>query len=86
MARHSGLAEVAATLEQAVDRPGLFSFRPGPGAAARLARGLDRLLQLPAEERDELRGAVSAVVNREWTWDRTAERLLEAAVESGGGR
>ena len=86
VARHSGLAEVAATLEQAVDRPGLFSFRPGPGAAARVARGLDRLLQLPAEERDELRGAASAVVNREWTWERTAERLLEAAGESGGGR
>ncbi|MGH2554505.1 MAG: glycosyltransferase, partial [Actinomycetota bacterium] len=41
VARHSGLAEVAAALEEAVDRPGLFTFDPGPGAVERLAAGLD---------------------------------------------
>jgi hypothetical protein len=35
---------------------------------------------LPDTERAELRRRVSAVVNREWTWDRTAERLLAAAA------
>jgi glycosyltransferase involved in cell wall biosynthesis len=79
VARHSGLAEVAAVLERAVDRPGLFSFRPGPGSAARVAEGLDRLLQLPREQREELRSAVSAEVSTKWTWERTAERLLAAA-------
>ncbi len=79
VARHSGLAEVAGALEAEVDRPGLFSFEPGDGAAGRLAKGVDSLLSLPVAERDELREAVSGFVRREWTWDRTAARLLEAA-------
>jgi glycosyltransferase involved in cell wall biosynthesis len=82
VARHSGLAEVAAVLERGVGRPGLFSFQPGPGAEGRLALGLDRLLGLPDAERTELRLAASAVVNMEWTWERTAERLLESARRS----
>ena len=80
VARHSGLAEVAAALEQAVDRPGLFSFEPGPGADVRLAAGIDRLLALSPEDRDELRRAVSAFVGNHWTWERTAEGLLAAAT------
>jgi len=78
VARHSGLAEVAAALEAEVRRPGLFSFAPGEGAADRLAAGIERLLSLPHEERDELRRGVSAFVGREWTWERTATRILEA--------
>ena len=80
VARHSGLAEVAGVLERDVGQPELFSFEPGPGAVARIARGLDRLLGLQREEREELRAAVGAVVDREWTWERTAERLVEAAT------
>lgn len=80
VARHSGLAEVAATLEAAAGRPGLFSFEPGDGATRRLAGALRGLIALPAEEREELRAAARAVVEREWAWDRTAARLLEAAT------
>ena len=79
VARHSGLAEVAEALEGDVGRPGLFSFEPGPGAGTRLAAGIDRLLSLPARERGELRGAVSAFVAETWSWDRTAALLLAAA-------
>ena len=79
VARHSGLAEVASALETEVRQPGLFSFEPGEGAVRRLAVGLDRLLSLPAEERAELQGAARGFVVREWSWRRTAERLLEAA-------
>ncbi|HEV8421636.1 MAG TPA: glycosyltransferase [Actinomycetota bacterium] len=79
VARHSGLAEVGAALEEAVDRPGLFTFEPGPGAVTRIAAGLDRLLGLPQGEREELRHGVSRFVAREWTWERTAERLLASA-------
>jgi glycosyltransferase involved in cell wall biosynthesis len=79
VARHSGLAEVAHLLESDVDHPGLFSFEPGEGAATRLAQGIDRLLSLPAEEREELRRGVSGFVASHWTWERTAARLLEAA-------
>ena len=60
VARHSGLAEVADMLETEVGRPWLFSFEPGPGAAARLASGIDRLLSVPIDEHEELRRTVSA--------------------------
>ncbi len=79
VARHSGLAEVAGALETEVGRPGLFSFEPGAGAASRLAEGIERLLALRPGEREELHLAVSAFVGREWTWERTAERILAAA-------
>jgi glycosyltransferase involved in cell wall biosynthesis len=80
VARHSGLAEVASALEREVGVPGLFSFEPGPGASARLAEGLDRLLVLPTEERRALAETVSAFVAREWSWERTAQGLLDAAT------
>jgi glycosyltransferase involved in cell wall biosynthesis len=79
VARHSGLGEVGAVLETAIERPGLLTFEPGPGAVARLASALDRILELPSAERDELRRAVSAFVGREWTWEQTAAGLLAAA-------
>lgn len=79
VARHSGLAEVAGALESEVGRPGLFSFEPGNGAVWRIAAGMDRLLALPRGERDELRRAIRSFVTREWSWRRTAERLLDAA-------
>jgi glycosyltransferase involved in cell wall biosynthesis len=79
VARHSGLAEVAGALEAEVGRPGVFSFEPGEGAVGRLAQGIDRLLSLPVEEREELRRAVSSFVGEHWTWERTATKLLAAA-------
>jgi glycosyltransferase involved in cell wall biosynthesis len=79
VARHSGLAEVAAALEAEVGRPGLFSFEPGEGTVGRLTRAIDRLLSLPTEERGELRDAVSSFVATHWTWDRSADGLLAAA-------
>jgi len=78
IARHSGLAEVAAALEREVGRPGLFSFDADGDATHACAEGLGRLLALPAEERHELRAAVAGFVAREWTWGRSAARLLEA--------
>jgi glycosyltransferase involved in cell wall biosynthesis len=78
VAGHSGLAEVADALESAVGRPGLFSFAPGEGAVQRLAMSIDRILSLPAPERDELRAGVHAFVAREWTWQQTAMTILAA--------
>ncbi len=82
-ARHSGLAEVAAALEGAVARPGLFSFEPGPGDTARIVAGVERLLGLGGDERERLGSELSRFVAREWTWERTATRLLEAATREG---
>jgi glycosyltransferase involved in cell wall biosynthesis len=80
VARHSSLAEVAEALEGAAHAPGLLSFEPGPGATRRLAGGLDRLLSLPGDERRALRQAVRRYVATEWTWQHTADRLLDAAT------
>jgi glycosyltransferase involved in cell wall biosynthesis len=78
VARHSGLAEVAAALEAEVGRPRLFSFEPGSDSVDRVASGIDALMGLPAETRSELRDGVSAFVGRDWTWERTATRILAA--------
>jgi glycosyltransferase involved in cell wall biosynthesis len=79
VARHSSLAEVAEALEAAVGHPGALSFEPGPGATRRLAAALEELLAVPAEERRGLALAARGHVGAEWSWERTAERLLEAA-------
>jgi len=79
VARHSGLAEVASVLEDEVDRPGLFSFEPGPGAFGRIADGIDRLLDISVEGRSELGRRLRDVVRTRWTWDRACEALLDAA-------
>jgi glycosyltransferase involved in cell wall biosynthesis len=79
VARHSGLAEVAEALEAAVGRPGLFSYQPGPDAHRRIAEGIERLLGLPDPDRAALRAEVSEFARSQWTWDRTAEGLLDAA-------
>jgi glycosyltransferase involved in cell wall biosynthesis len=83
VARHSGLAEAAGALESHVGSPGMFSFEPGRGAAVRIADGIDRLLAIPASERREIGSSLAAFVRREWSWRRTADRLLALGDRSG---
>ena len=78
VARHSGLAEIAAALEAEVDRPGWFSFAPGEDAGAAIAAGIERLLAVPPGERRDLVDTVRRHVARRWSWRATAERLLAA--------
>ncbi len=76
VARHSGLAEVAAGLETAYPARfrGLASFETGN--AADLAHKLNGLLALTPADRDQLkRAARQAVVDR-WSWTSVAARLL----------
>jgi glycosyltransferase involved in cell wall biosynthesis len=82
VARHSSLAEVAAALEGAAGRPGMLSFEPGPGATRRLAGALEAILTLGPDERSAAGRAVREHVVANWTWERTAERLLAAAIEA----
>jgi glycosyltransferase involved in cell wall biosynthesis len=76
VARHSGLAEVAAGLEEEypTGMRELASFATGD--AADLARKLNEILALPASDRDELRRAGRRAVERRWSWASVAERLL----------
>ncbi len=80
VARHSSLAEVAEALEGAIGRPGGLSFEPGPGATRRLVERLASLLAEPASERRALAERARAHVAGEWTWERTADKLLAAAT------
>jgi glycosyltransferase involved in cell wall biosynthesis len=76
VARHSGLAEVAAGLEERY--PPEYRHLAGfeSGNSVELRAKLEKLLGLPAEERREL-GVVARVTAVEhWSWGSVAERLL----------
>jgi glycosyltransferase involved in cell wall biosynthesis len=77
VADHSGLAEVAAGIarELPAEQAGLVTFPTGDAAALR--ERLRTLLELPAEERRALGLAARKAVERNWSWSRVAERLLE---------
>jgi glycosyltransferase involved in cell wall biosynthesis len=76
VARHSGLAEVAAGLQEGYPERlrHLASFETGD--AADLARKLNELVALSPADREELkRSGRKAVVDR-WSWASVAQRLL----------
>jgi glycosyltransferase involved in cell wall biosynthesis len=76
VARHSGLAEVAAGLEEEYPERlrHLASFESGD--AADLARKLNELLGLSRADHDELRTAGRRAVCERWSWASVAQRLL----------
>ncbi len=83
VARHSGLAEVAAELEAALP-PELGRLVSAPVASApELRERLKALFSLPASDRARLRAAVREVAEARWSWAGIARRLLEL---SAGGR
>ena len=72
VARHSGLAEVAAGVE--AEYPD--GFRDLASFTDDLPAKLRRLLELPAETRRELGLAARRAVVERWSWSSVAERLL----------
>jgi glycosyltransferase involved in cell wall biosynthesis len=77
VARHSGLAEIAAGLEEAYppQQRALTSFETGNGRD--LERKLSALLALPPQERAELAAAARRAVVERWGWESVAARLLQ---------
>ncbi len=77
VARHSGLAEIAAGLEE--EYPArlrhLAAFESG--SAGELRTRLEELLSLPADDRAALRAAARRAVVARWSWASVAARLLE---------
>ena len=76
---HSGIAEVGAALEDALDRPGLLTFdhrKPIEG----IAQAIDAVLAIPIAERQEMGWAVAAVARERWSWPTVASALLERVV------
>ncbi len=82
VARHSGLAEIAAGLEETypVGFRDLASFETGD--VADLAAKLGRLLALDPPARDEVRAAARRATVERWSWAGVAERLLAAIPSS----
>ncbi|MGH3060479.1 MAG: glycosyltransferase, partial [Gaiellaceae bacterium] len=78
VARHSGLAEIAAGLEEEYppEHRELASFARGD--ADDLAAKLGALLALPAEERRRLGAAARRAAERLWSWERIAALILSA--------
>jgi glycosyltransferase involved in cell wall biosynthesis len=76
VARHSGLAEVAAGIEEELPERlrHLVSFERGDPADLR--RKLQAILALPAADRLELRDAARRAVEQRWSWAGVAARLL----------
>jgi len=76
VARHSGLAEVAAGLEEEYPERlrRLASFETGD--VVDLRAKLVEILSLPARDRDELRAAARRAVVTRWSWASVAERLV----------
>jgi glycosyltransferase involved in cell wall biosynthesis len=77
VARHSGLAEIAAGLEAEypADLRHLASFTTGD--SRELATKLAELLALPQAQRDALQVAARRAATERWSWKSVAERLLE---------
>jgi glycosyltransferase involved in cell wall biosynthesis len=77
VARHSGLAEIAEGVAAGYppEHGDLASFESGD--AVDLAAKLQRLLQLPPDERRELAEAARNAVVERWSWERVAQRLLQ---------
>jgi glycosyltransferase involved in cell wall biosynthesis len=76
VARHSGLAEVAAGIEEELPERlrHLVTFERGD--AADLRRKLQAILALPAADHEELRQAGRRAVEQRWSWAGVAARLL----------
>jgi glycosyltransferase involved in cell wall biosynthesis len=82
VARHSGLAEIAAGIEAeyAPEQRHLASFRPGD--AGDLAAKLQAILALTPKERRRLGEAARTAVVRRWSWERVAALLLSREWET----
>ena len=82
VARHSGLAEVAARISQAYSPQLAHLATFASGDVADLHAKLSALLALPAEQRRALGLAARQVVEEHWSWAGVASRLLETLVAS----
>jgi glycosyltransferase involved in cell wall biosynthesis len=81
VAAHSGLAEVAHTLAEAVPEPARpwLTFEVGPGAVRELAGNLSAWLAAPPELRAATRDGIVAATGRIYSWDGVARSVIAAA-------
>jgi glycosyltransferase involved in cell wall biosynthesis len=80
-ANHSGLAEVAGAIADAIggELASCVRFELGPAAATDLARALGDLLAADAGERARAGALARGVCVERWSWDRVAGGIVAAA-------
>jgi glycosyltransferase involved in cell wall biosynthesis len=81
-AAHSGMAEVTATLTEALDEDlrGLMSFEVGPGAVDAIAAKLVEWLRLEAARRERARASLADLARRRYGWQSVAEGVIAAGL------
>jgi glycosyltransferase involved in cell wall biosynthesis len=81
VANHSGLGEVARTLDAAVPGPARdwLSFELGDASVAQLAAALSGWLAAPADIRGATREAIVATTRDRYSWDGVARTVIAAA-------
>jgi glycosyltransferase involved in cell wall biosynthesis len=84
VARHSGLAEIAASIEAAYPPEHRHLAAFSPGDADDLHAKLAAILSLRAEERTRLAAAARTTAVARWSWERVADRILELGVPAQG--
>ncbi|MGB9377196.1 MAG: glycosyltransferase family 4 protein [Mycobacteriales bacterium] len=84
VARHSGLAEIAAGLEEEYPVPQrhLAAFRTGD--VDDLTDKLGQLLALSPPDRTSLSAAARQAAVKHWSWEHVAARILEEFAAAGG--
>jgi glycosyltransferase involved in cell wall biosynthesis len=80
-ARHSGMAEVTATLAPALPEAlrRLLSFEIGPGAVEEIGSKLTAWLTLDAGEREHARLALANETAHRYSWENVARGVIAAA-------
>jgi glycosyltransferase involved in cell wall biosynthesis len=86
VARHSGLAEIAASIEAAYPPAHRHLASFSPGDVEDLRAKLAALLALPAAEHAALAAAARDTVVARWSWERVAERILELGTTADDGQ
>jgi glycosyltransferase involved in cell wall biosynthesis len=81
-ADHSGLAEVAAALDERLPAPaqGLTAFPLDDDAVDGISSRLNKWLALPEGERAEARASLAATVADLWSWQGVAKGVLAASA------
>jgi glycosyltransferase involved in cell wall biosynthesis len=76
---HSGIAEAGRAVEEAIDAPGLLTF-DATDPVRGIAAAIDRVLDVPFEERRRMGWQAVELARERWAWDRVGDRLVALAT------
>ena len=77
---HSGISEAGAAVEAAIGRPGLLTFESSDPIRS-VAAAMDRVLDIPRSEREEMGVEAAALARARWSWAHVADQLLALATQ-----